>query len=81
MGIPLRRGAPAGGGTAGRVTARTLRQGARLCFDQEGKKRSHVRMDLGDGRFIHAPSSGGKVRTDSLDAAFWKKHFVEARRI
>jgi cell wall-associated NlpC family hydrolase len=63
------------------VSMRSLREGDLLFFDQEGKKKSHVGMYLGDGRFIHAPSSGGKVRTDSLDAEFWKKHFVEARRI
>jgi len=63
------------------VSTRTLRVGDLLFFDQEGKKASHVGMFLGDGRFIHAPSSGGRVRTDSLEAEFWKKHFVEARRI
>ena len=50
-------------------------------FDQEGKKYSHVGIYLGDGRFVHAPSSGGKVRIDSLEAAYWSRHFVEARRI
>lgn len=63
------------------VSTRMLRVGDLLFFDQEGKKASHVGMFLGDGRFIHAPSSGGRVRTDSLEAEFWKKHFVEARRI
>ncbi|HEX7953948.1 MAG TPA: C40 family peptidase [Burkholderiales bacterium] len=63
------------------VPVRSLRAGDLLFFDQEGKKSSHVGLYLGNGRFIHAPSSGGKVRTDSLGAEFWKKHFVEARRI
>ena len=63
------------------VSTRGLREGDLLFFDQEGKKKSHVGMYLGNGRFIHAPSSGGKVRTDSLNAEFWKKHFVEARRV
>ncbi|HKB82539.1 MAG TPA: C40 family peptidase [Burkholderiales bacterium] len=63
------------------VPIRSLREGDLLFFDQEGKKKSHVGMYLGGGRFIHAPSSGGKVRTDSLNAEFWKKHFVEARRV
>jgi murein DD-endopeptidase len=58
-----------------------LRRGDLLFFDQEGKKLSHVAIFLGDARFVHAPSSGGKVRTDSLDAAYWRQHFVEARRI
>jgi len=63
------------------VSMHSLREGDLLFFDQEGRKNSHVGMYVGNGRFIHAPSSGGKVRTDSLGADFWKKHFVEARRI
>jgi murein DD-endopeptidase len=63
------------------VSMRSLREGDLLFFDQEGKKKSHVGMYIGNGRFIHAPSSGGKVRTDSINAEFWKKHFVEARRV
>lgn len=63
------------------VSMHGLREGDLLFFDQEGKKKSHVGMYLGNGRFIHAPSSGGKVRTDSMNAEYWKKHFVEARRI
>ena len=63
------------------VSMRSLREGDLLFFDQEGRKTSHVGMYLGNGRFIHAPSSGGKVRTDSLSAEFWKKHLIEARRI
>jgi murein DD-endopeptidase len=63
------------------VSTRGLREGDLLFFDQEGKKKSHVGIYLGNGRFIHAPSSGGKVRTDSMIAEYWKKHFVEARRV
>ncbi|MEO8157462.1 MAG: C40 family peptidase [Betaproteobacteria bacterium] len=80
-GISLPRDTQAQRSTSVLITVRNLRQGDLLFFDQEGKKSSHVGMYIGDGRFIHAPSSGGKVRTDSLGAAFWKKHFVEARRI
>jgi murein DD-endopeptidase len=63
------------------VDAGDLRQGDLLFFDQDGKKRSHVGIYLGARRFVHAPSSGGKVRTDSLDTTYWRKHFVEARRL
>ena len=63
------------------VRTSTLRPGDLVFFDQEGKKYSHVGIYLGDGRFVHAPSSGGKVRIDSLEAAYWSRHFVEARRI
>jgi murein DD-endopeptidase len=63
------------------VSSTGLRRGDLLFFDQEGKKSSHVALYLGDRRFVHAPSTGGRVRTDSLDAAYWHKHFVEARRL
>jgi len=58
-----------------------LRRGDLLFFDQEGKKKSHVGIYLGDGRFVHAPSSGKTVRTDRLDSPYWKKHLSEVRRI
>jgi cell wall-associated NlpC family hydrolase len=58
-----------------------VRRGDLLFFDEEGKKRSHVGIYLGARRFVHAPSSGGKVRSDNLDASYWRKHFVEARRL
>ena len=63
------------------VSADDMRRGDLLFFDQEGEQPSHVGIYLGYKRFVHAPSEGGRVRTDSLDAAYWKKHFVEARRL
>jgi cell wall-associated NlpC family hydrolase len=63
------------------VRTGNLRRGDLLFFDQEGKKFSHVGLYLGDGRFVHAPSSGGSVRVDRFDAEYWRRHFVEARRI
>ena len=57
-----------------------LRRGDLLFFDQEGKKKSHIGIYLGDGRFVHAPSSGKQVRTDALDSPYWKRHFAGARR-
>jgi cell wall-associated NlpC family hydrolase len=66
---------------ASRISISGLRRGDLLFFDQEGKKFSHVGIYLGDGRFVHAPSTGGRVRTDRLDADYWQRHLVEARRI
>jgi murein DD-endopeptidase len=58
-----------------------LQRGDLLFFDQEGKKNSHVGIYLGDGRFVHAPSSGKSVRSDALSNPYWKKHLSEVRRI
>jgi len=63
-----------------RVGVSNLKRGDLLFFDQEGKKNSHVGIYLGEGRFVHAPSSGKQVRTDRLDAPYWKKHLSEVRR-
>lgn len=63
------------------IRVSSLRRGDLLFFDQDGKKNSHVGIYLGDGTFVHAPSSGKRVRTDRLDSPYWKKHLSEARRI
>ena len=63
------------------VKVAQLRRGDLLFFNQEGKKYGHVGIYVGDGRFVHAPSSGKSVRSDRLDTPYWKKHLSEARRI
>ena len=62
------------------VAYRDMRKGDLLFFDQSGKKFSHVGIYTGDNRFVHAPSSGKRVRSDSLRDPYWKKHFLDARR-
>jgi murein DD-endopeptidase len=63
------------------IKAAELTRGDLLFFDQEGKKNSHVGIYMGDGTFVHAPSSGKSVRSDRLDNPYWKKHLSERRRI
>lgn len=57
-----------------------LRRGDLLFFDQEGKKNSHAGIYIGDGYFVHAPSSGKRVRMDRIDSPYWRGHLSEARR-
>jgi cell wall-associated NlpC family hydrolase len=66
---------------AERIRASELRKGDLIFFDQEGKKNSHVAIYVGEGEFVHAPSSGKRVRRDRLDAPYWKKHISEMRRL
>lgn len=42
---------------------------------------SHVGIYVGNGRFVHAPNSGGTVRLDRLSNSYWHKHFAYARRV
>ena len=46
-----------------------------------GRKVNHVGIYVGDGRFVHAPSSGGRVRLDRLDDRYWQRGFTGARRV
>ena len=42
---------------------------------------NHVGIYVGEGRFVHAPSSGGTVRLDRVDGPYWRDHFLGARRL
>jgi cell wall-associated NlpC family hydrolase len=63
------------------VKVADLRRGDLLFFNQEGKKYGHVAIYVGNGNFVHAPSSGKSVRRDRLDSPYWQRHLSEARRI
>ncbi|KFN50287.1 C40 family peptidase [Arenimonas composti] len=41
----------------------------------------HVGIYVGEGRFVHAPSSGGTVRLDRIDSSYWSRVYAGARRI
>ena len=58
----------------------TLQSGD-LVFFRAGRKVSHVGIYVGQRRFVHAPNSGGTVRLDSLDGAWWREHFVFGKRV
>jgi hypothetical protein len=42
---------------------------------------NHVGIYVGEGRFIHAPSSGNFVRLDKLEQGYWQQAFVGGRRV
>jgi cell wall-associated NlpC family hydrolase len=52
-----------------------------LVFFGSGGNVSHVGIYVGEGRFVHAPSSGGSVRLDHLDGSYWRDHYTGARRV
>ena len=54
---------------------------ADLVFFGDGGQVSHVGIYVGDGRFVHAPSTGGTVRLDSLDGPYWRTRYSGARRV
>lgn len=52
------------------IDAQGLRSGDLVVFGK-GRVPSHAGIYVGQGRFVHAPSSGGEVRLDRLDARYW----------
>jgi cell wall-associated NlpC family hydrolase len=68
-------------GMAGdRITLERMATGDLVVFGA-GAAVSHVGIYVGEGRFVHAPSSGGTVRLDRLDAPYWRDHLLDARRL
>ena len=56
-----------------------LQPGDLVFFNTLGRSFSHVGIYIGDGRFVHAPSTNGKVRIDQMSNKYWAKRFEEAR--
>ena len=61
------------------VPAEKLRPGDLVFFNTRNKPRSHVGIYIGDDRFVHAPNSRGKVRTESLKRGWFAARFEEGR--
>ena len=61
------------------VTAEMLKPGDLVFFNTRNKPRSHVGIYIGDDRFVHAPNSRGKVRTESLKKGWFAARFEEGR--
>lgn len=41
---------------------------------------THAGIYVGEGRFVHAPSTGGTVRLDQLASTYWSRQPVAVRR-
>lgn len=56
-----------------------LLPGDLLFFDLGSRKPRHVGIYEGRGVFIHAPSSGKRVRRASLENPYWQAHWFGSR--
>ncbi len=66
-------------GSAIRVTG--LVPGDLLFFSTDGRGPSHVAIAIDAERFVHAPSSRGVVRVESLHSSYWRSRYLMARRL
>jgi cell wall-associated NlpC family hydrolase len=63
------------------VGRQDLKPGDLVFFNTMRRTFSHVGIYLGEGKFVHAPSTGGKVRIESISTRYWAQRFNGARRL
>jgi cell wall-associated NlpC family hydrolase len=58
-----------------------LEPGDLVFYNTRDRPYSHVGIYLGEGRFLHAPRPGAKVRVESVMTPYWRQRFDGARRL
>ena len=81
QGITLPRTVAEQFGVGRKVDLDEVRAGDLLFFATSGRGASHGAIALGDGSFVHAPSSRGGVRVEALSDRYWSTRLLGARRI
>lgn len=61
------------------VSSDNIRSGDLVLFAQSDVA-THAGIYVGDGRFVHAPSTGGEVRLDRLSSKYWSSQKMAFRR-
>ncbi len=64
-----------------KVDKKELQPGDLVFFNTLRRAFSHVGIYVGDGKFVHAPSSGGAVRVEEMSSPYWQQRFNGARRL
>lgn len=59
----------------------SLQAGDLVFFNTLGYAYSHVGIYLGENKFIHAPSSRGRVRVESLDSPYFAQRYLGGRTL
>ncbi|WP_051126083.1 C40 family peptidase [Pandoraea sp. SD6-2] len=58
-----------------------LASGDLIFFNTTGRAHSHVGIYVGQGKFVHAPNTGGTVRLESLYVPYWARRIDGVRRV
>ncbi|MDR0933616.1 MAG: C40 family peptidase [Burkholderiaceae bacterium] len=64
-----------------KIKVSQLQPGDLVFYNTRKRRFSHVGIYLGDNKFVHAPSRGGKVRVEDMGGSYWQARFNGARRI
>lgn len=80
LGIHLPRTSRAMSTRGVEVDRESLAPGDLVFFQTSRHRNSHVGIYIGQGRFVHAPSSGSLVRVEAIDKRYWTRRFNGGRR-
>ena len=79
LGVNLPRTARDMAAASRKIPDSRLKAGDLVFFNTGGAhKYSHVGLYIGNGEFIHAPSSGKTVKTEKLSSPFYAKNYLGA---
>ncbi|NMF97403.1 C40 family peptidase [Aromatoleum toluolicum] len=63
------------------VSLAMLQPGDLVFFNTMNRPYSHMGIYMGEGKFVHAPSSRGRVRVERLDSPYFRSRFDGARTL
>ncbi|MBF1265730.1 MAG: C40 family peptidase [Neisseria sicca] len=79
LGVSLPRTARDMAAASRKIPDSRLKAGDLVFFNTGGaNKYSHVGLYIGNGEFIHAPSSGKTIKTEKLSSPFYAKNYLGA---
>jgi hypothetical protein len=81
LGLPLPRRSEEISRVGPAIATAELQPGDLVFFNTLRRAFSHVGIYIGNNQFVHAPSTGGSIRVESLDAQYWSRRFDGARRL
>lgn len=81
LGLPLPRRSEEISRVGPAIAPTELQPGDLVFFNTLRRAFSHVGIYIGNNQFVHAPSTGGSIRVENLDADYWTRRFDGARRL
>ena len=63
------------------VDEAALQRGDLVFFNTTGAQFSHMGIYVGEGQFVHAPSSGGTVRKEAVTSRYFGPRYQGGRRV
>ncbi len=63
------------------LKADQLRPGDLVFYNTQRSSFSHVGIFIGEGKFVHSPKSGSRIRVEKMGEKYWASRYNGARRI